>query len=74
MLHKRSHVLTVVFEGPVQSGFLAKNSLTETVTGLPKSQDQKKWTGPLQTGFLRLLTGFNQLRSWPGLKPVFCPI
>jgi hypothetical protein len=32
----------LVFEGPVKSGFFAKNGLTVTVTGLPNLTTRKK--------------------------------
>ena len=52
-----AHAVQLVFEGPVRSGFLAKNGLTVTVTGPSNSQDPKKpdWTaGPV------ILRSFNR--------------
>jgi hypothetical protein len=54
-----------VFEGPVRSGFLAKNGLTGTGTGLPNLESLKKLDrtdedrlSSVFCGFLRLINRF----------------
>ena len=56
----------LVFEGPVKSGFLAQNGLTETVTGPRPIQEWTRTAKDRKTGLFRLINRLRQVKTRAG--------